>query len=135
MIRHKGSVYGHATVSTPLLAEPLSGPVYLRSSDHLLPDAVLDLHGIVDIEVPIRIDSKKQRLRATVTDAPDAPVSKAVVQMQGGAKGLFVNSRDLCAGKNRAEVTLTAQSAKRLRRDPQVVAKGCRAKGSRRARR
>lgn len=120
-----GSIYGHVTTTTPLLEESLSGPVYLRSSNNLLPDAVLVLHGIIDVEVPIKIDSFKQRLRATVKDAPDAAVSKVVVKMQGGNKGLFVNSRDLCASKNRAEIHLTAQSNKKLRRNPLVVAAGC----------
>jgi hypothetical protein len=125
----KGSVYGHVTAATPLLEEKLSGPVYLRSSSHQLPDAVLVLHGIIDVEVPIRIDSFKQRLRATVKNAPDAAVSKVVVKMQGGNKGLFVNSRNLCASKNRAELDLTAQSTKRLERNPLVAPGGCGGKG------
>jgi len=121
----KGSVYGHVTVSTPLLEEPLQGPVYLRSSDNLLPDAVFDLHGIIDVEVPVRIDSRRQRLRATVTEAPDAPVSKVVVRMQGGQKGLFVNSRNLCAGVNRAEARFTGQNEKQLQRHPPARPRGC----------
>jgi len=80
----KGSIYGHVKVFTPLLDEPLTGPVYLRSSNHNLPDAVLALHGLVDIEVATRIDSVHGRLRATVANAPDAPVSRAIVNMQGG---------------------------------------------------
>ena len=40
-----GAVYGHVTAYTPLLDEPLRGPVYLRSSSHKLPDLVFDLHG------------------------------------------------------------------------------------------
>jgi hypothetical protein len=121
----KGSIYGHVTAHTPLLEESLSGPVYLRSSDHLLPDAVLVLHGIIDVEVPVKIDSFKQRLRATVKNAPDAAVSSVAVKMQGGHKGLFVNSRDLCSSKNRAELDLTAQSTKKLRRNPVVEPVGC----------
>ena len=35
-----GSIYGHATAITPLLGAPLEGPVYLRSSDNVLPDMV-----------------------------------------------------------------------------------------------
>ncbi len=124
-----GSVYGRVTAHTPLLEESLKGPVYLRSSDNLLPDAVLVLHGIIDVEVPVRIDSFKQRLRATVKNAPDAAVSKVVVQMQGGRKGLFVNSRNLCASKNRAELNLTAQSTKKLKRNPLVKPTGCAGKG------
>jgi hypothetical protein len=121
----KASVYGHAVVKTPLLEEPLKGSVYLRSSDNLLPDAVLDLHGLIDVEVPVRIDSRHKRLRATVTAAPDAPVTEAVVKMQGGQKGLFVNSRDLCVGENRARARFGAQSTKALTRSPQVRAAGC----------
>ncbi len=124
-----GSIYGHVTAHTPLLEEALTGPVYLRSSNHPLPDAVLALHGIIDVEVPIRIDSFKRRLRATVSGAPDAPVSKVVVKMQGGNKGLFVNSRNLCASRNGAEVNLTAQSEKQLKRTPLVEPRCSKGKG------
>jgi hypothetical protein len=122
-----GSIYGHVSARTPLLEEALKGPVYLRSSNHLLPDVVLTLHGIVDVEVPIKIDSFKQRLRASVKSAPDVPVSKVVVQMQGGHKGLVVNSRNLCASANRAQLDLVAQSGKALRRNPLVQPRGCNA--------
>ncbi len=128
-----GSIYGHVTATTPLLEEKLSGPVYLRSSDNDLPDAVLVLRGIIDVEVPIRIDSFKGRLRATVEAAPDAAVSEVVVRMQGGKKGLVVNSRNLCGSKNRALANLTAQSGKKLRRRPLVRASGCKKAKRRRA--
>jgi hypothetical protein len=114
----KDAIYGRVSAFTPLLDEPLRGPVYLRSSDNLLPDLVFDLRGIVDIEVALRIDSVKGRLRATLTNAPDAPVSRVVVRMQGGDKGLFVNSRNICAGKNRAAVRLAAQSGRRASLQP-----------------
>ena len=122
----KGSVYGHVKVWTPLLSEPLKGPVYLRSSNHNLPDAVLALHGLVDIEVAVRIDSVHGRLRATVTDSPDAPVSRAIVNMQGGQKGLFVNSTNLCAAKHRARVNAKGQNGRRALTRPVMRALGCR---------
>ncbi len=118
----QAAVYGHARVFTPILSEPLEGPVFLRSSSHNLPDVVLALKGppglAVQIEVPARIDSRHGGLRARVQGAPDVPVSKAVVEMQGGAKGLFVNSTDLCAAKHRATVLLDAQNGKRLSSHP-----------------
>jgi hypothetical protein len=128
----KGSIYGRAKAWTPLLSEPLQGPVYLRSSDNLLPDAVFALKGLIDIEVAVRIDSVKGRLRATVTEAPDAPVSRVVVQMQGGRKGLFVNSRNICRGANRGSVKLIAQSNRRATLKPRFRARGCGKKGGRR---
>ena len=70
-----GSVIGSATVETPLLGQPLSGPVVLRSSSHELPDLVLDLRGQLNIELVGRIDSSdKGGLRATFDSVPDAPV-------------------------------------------------------------
>jgi hypothetical protein len=108
----KGSIYGRITAWTPLLDEPLRGPVYLRSSNHKLPDLVFDLHGLVDVEVATRIDSFRGGIRATLEDAPDAPLTKVVLRMQGARKGLIVNSRNLCAGANRASVEFRGQNGK-----------------------
>ncbi|HEX8689426.1 MAG TPA: hypothetical protein VF729_04200, partial [Solirubrobacterales bacterium] len=127
----KGAIYGQATVFTPILEQPLKGPVYLRSSDNNLPDMVLDLHGLVDIEVSARIDSIKGGIRATFENAPDAPLTKAVLRMQGAKKGLIVNSRNLCAATNRAKIQLEAQSGKVRKLRPVVRAKGCRGQGRR----
>ena len=123
----KGSVYGHVKAWTPLLDKPLKGPVYLRSSNHNLPDAVFALHGLVDIEVAARIDSTHGRLRAIVGNVPDAPVSRAVVRMGGGQKGLFVNSRNLChkAKRNRALVNAKGQNNRRERIRPLMRAQRC----------
>jgi hypothetical protein len=114
------SIYGHVRAWSPLLDEPLAGPVFLRSSSHNLPDAIFSLHGVVDIEVVVRIDSIHGRLRATVESAPDAPVSKAIVDMQGGQRGLFVNSTNLCLAKHHARLKLTAQSGKLSKLEPPV---------------
>jgi hypothetical protein len=122
------AVYGNVTAFSPLLDQPLEGPAYLRSSDNELPDLVFDLHGIVDVEALARIDSIKGGIRATFAAVPDAPLSKVVVRMQGGKKGLIVNSRDLCAAKNRASVRLGAHSGKQLRLRPPVRA-GCGRRG------
>ncbi len=112
----KGSIYGSATAFSPLLDYPVSGPVYLRSSSHKLPDLVIDLHGPnyqpVEAIVVGRIDSIKGQIRATVEGAPDVPVSKFVLTQNGGKKGLLINSRDVCASKNRATVKFTGQNGK-----------------------
>ena len=124
----KGSVYGHARAFSPLLDESFEGPVYLRSSDNKLPDLVVDLHGQVEVEIVGRIDSFKGGIRTTFEAVPDAPVSKFVVEMQGGKKGLIVNSTDLCAGKHWANVSLSGQNGKQLNLRPVVRAVGCKGK-------
>ncbi len=95
----KNSIYGHARAVTPLLDGPLKGPVYLRSSDNVLPDLVAALHGQVDVELVGRTDSVRGRIRNTFDVVPDVPVSKFVLTLRGGPKGLLVNSRNQCPRK------------------------------------
>ncbi|MEX2105878.1 MAG: hypothetical protein WD810_03165 [Solirubrobacterales bacterium] len=125
----KGSIYGRARAFTPLLDEPLEGPVYLRSSDHPLPDLVAALHGTVDIELVGRIDSVDARIRSSFEEVPDAPVTKFVLSMQGGQKGLIENSSDLCAHTQRAKAQFSGQNGKRRNFRPVVKAGGCGGKG------
>ncbi len=108
------SIYGFAKAVTPLLDEPVQGPVFLRSSSHPLPDLVAGLHsGKVDINLVGRIDSAKGgRIRNTFAAAPDAPVSSFTLEMQGGKKGLLVNSTNLCKGTNRALAHFVGQNGK-----------------------
>jgi hypothetical protein len=92
-----GSIYGTARALTPLMDEPLEGPVYLRASENTLPDLVAELHGRgVRIDVVGRIDSKEGGMRATYDVLPDAPVSKFVLTLKGGKHGLLVNSENVC---------------------------------------
>ncbi len=100
------AVYGFVKAWTPLLDNPLEGPVYLRSSNHKLPDLVFDLHGEVPFQVSTRIDSSHGGIRASLESTPDVPLSKVELQMQGGKKGLIVNSRNLCAAASKADVSL-----------------------------
>jgi hypothetical protein len=106
------SIYGKARAVTPLLDQPLEGPVYLRSSSHPLPDLVVDLKGQIEIVLAGRIDSVRGGIRTTFSAVPDAPVSKFVLQMKGGKKGLLINSRNLCNGRNLANVKMDGQNGR-----------------------
>jgi hypothetical protein len=121
----KGSVYGTAKAWTPLLDKPLQGPVYLRSSDNPLPDMVVALGGQIDVELSGRIDSHNEGIRTTFAAVPDAPITRFVLRMKGGAKGLLVNSENLCARTNRAAVAMRGQNGRRAGLRPVVGAKGC----------
>jgi hypothetical protein len=108
----KASIYGYAKAWSPLLDEPLEGPVYLRSSSRRLPDLVASLDGQVHIDLVGRIDSVNSRIRGTFAAVPDAPVSKFVLTMEGGRKGLLVNNTELCKAKPRATALFDAQNGK-----------------------
>lgn len=108
-----GSVYGHARAHSPLLDRPLEGPVFLRSSSHELPDLVAALRGQIDVDLSGRIDSvNRGMIRNTFEVVPDAPVSRFVLTMRGGRKGLLQNSANVCRGKHRARVRFVSQSGR-----------------------
>ncbi len=109
----KASIYGRAKAISPLLDEPLVGPVVLRSSDNPLPDLVGALHSSkVDVTLVGRIDSLNGRIRSTFDTVPDAPVTKFILEMQGGDKGLIVNSTNICKGKHRATADFSGQNGR-----------------------
>jgi hypothetical protein len=119
-----GSIYGHARATTPLLDEALEGPVYLRSSRTAVPDLVADLEGRgIEIEVPGRIDSSRGGLRANFEGLPDAPVTKFVLTLPGGKRGLLQNGADLCRAKPRANARFVAQSNETAVAHPRLAVK------------
>jgi hypothetical protein len=111
----KKSIYGKARAFTPLLGQPLEGPVYLRSSNNPLPDLVAHLEGQVDIDLVGKIDSFRGGIRTTFGHVPDVPVEKFVMTLPGGKHGLLVNSTNLCAKPVRAVIRFKAQNGKKLK--------------------
>ena len=104
------SFLGTAEAVSPLLDQPLRGPVFLRSSSHKLPDIVMDLRGQIEIELAGRVDSVNGALRTTFESIPDAPVSSFSLSLAGGSKGLLINSQNLCSGPKRAKVRMIGQN-------------------------
>jgi hypothetical protein len=107
------SVYGFAQAITPILSEPLEGPVYLRSSSHQLPDLVAALHNNqVNIALDGHVEGVNGGIRNTFEAVPDAPVTKFTLEMQGGGKGLLENSTNLCASPHHATAVFTGHNGK-----------------------
>jgi hypothetical protein len=119
------SIYGHAKAVTPLLDNPLEGPVYLRSSSNKLPDLVAALNGQIAVALDGKIDTGKGGgIRNTFELVPDAPVTKFTLEMQGGKKGLLENTGGVCAKPQHAVVDFTGQNGKISDTTP-VVANSC----------
>lgn len=121
----RSSIYGHVELVTPLLEKPLRGPVFQRSSNHTLPDLVMSLRGQIDLAEDGKIDSDKMGgIRTTFGVVPDAPFSKLRIVMEGGRKGLLVNSENLCSKPQRARIAMVAQNGKKLLERP-LIANDC----------
>jgi len=132
----KSSILGTARAITPLLDQPLKGPVYFRSNggERELPDIVADLHGQIHITLVGFIDSVQKkgteisRVRTRFENVPDAPVTKFVISFHGGKRGLIENHVDLCGAKHRAKVDFKAQNG-RIHSSRPVIRTSCRRKG------
>jgi hypothetical protein len=111
----KASVYGKAEAKTPLLDEKLKGKVYLVSSEHQLPDLVADLRGQVNIQLYGVISSKRGGLKTVFNNLPDVPVTKFILNMQGGKKSLLVNSTNICKNREPAVLNIKGQNGKKVK--------------------
>jgi hypothetical protein len=111
------AIYGYARAQTPLLDDELTGPVYLVSSNNPLPDLLVDLKGQVNVRLHGVISSLKSgRIKTVFSSVPDVPVSKFVLTMKGGKRGLLVNSSDLCAHRSFSFMNFKAQNGKQLKK-------------------
>ncbi|HVI70226.1 MAG TPA: hypothetical protein VM656_01915, partial [Pyrinomonadaceae bacterium] len=58
----------------------------------------------------------------TFAELPDVPVSKFVLNMRGGKRGLLINSRDICSRAFRVQAQIGAQNGRRYDTRPVVKA-------------
>jgi hypothetical protein len=128
---------GKATTTTPLLDQPLSGPVYAVSGSGGLPKLAFLLNGQVNL-VP-RAETKTitkngaGELQTTVPVVPDAPIGHFALTIFGGKTGYLVNTRDICARTPVTKIEYTAQNGKT--RSESVKVKASCGKKSKRAKR
>jgi hypothetical protein len=104
---------GMARTTTPLLDQPLEGPVYAVSGSGGLPKLAFVLNGQVSLVPRAETDTVKGgRLRTTVPVVPDAPIGHFSMTVFGGKAGYLINTRDLCAHTPVTKVAYTAQNGK-----------------------
>jgi hypothetical protein len=128
-----GSLIGHAKAVTPLLSEPLEGPIYLRSNpERELPDIAAALHAqeINVVAVGHTESAKGGGLRNTFEVIPDAPITSVDIDLFGGKRGLLENapkgSADtICGTGLKAAVKLRGHNGKRDDFKDPIHASGC----------
>lgn len=146
------SIVGRAVARSPLLDEPLRGPIYFVKNVRIdpttgneirtLPSLLFALRGEIDINVRANSDSRGGKLITTIPTVPDAPVSRFTATFEGGPKGILIVTRtrrstiDLCRRPKShvAEVDLDAHSGRRFDQDVQIKVP-CKAKGGGKRRR
>jgi hypothetical protein len=117
---------GKASTVTPLLDQPLSGPVYAVSGSGGLPRLAFILNGQVDLlpraETMTISKNGAGLLRTTVPVVPDAPIGHFKLTVFGGKAGYLINTRGLCLRAPVSKVDYTGQNGKTYSQSVKVKA-------------
>jgi hypothetical protein len=121
----KNSIVGTATAVTPILDEPLTGPVYFvknirkdpKSGREIrtLPKLVIPLVGQNGLKLTLTGTSnvENDKLVTTFDNVPDAPVSSFKLNIIGGKGGILtVSSADICKSTQIAKQQIDGHNGK-----------------------
>ena len=127
-----GSRVGTAGATSPFMATPLNGPVYLvQQQGVVIPGLVADLKGRVPLKIRIATQILGGRLiKSTVTGVPDLPVGSFTLNLDGGDRGVLESKYDLCFSGSRhrklaAGVEFSAHSGAKTTSKPRIAVEGC----------
>jgi hypothetical protein len=100
------SIVGHAVAHTPVLNEPLEGPVHFVKNVRVhprtgrlirtLPTLLIPLRGEVALDLRATTNVIDKKLVSTFPTIPDAPVSRFELDLEGGDDGILVAVRNIC---------------------------------------
>ena len=126
---------GKAVTTTPLLDQPLEGPVYAVSGSGGLPRLAFILNGQVNLVPRAETRSLAKRgtgrLHTTVPVVPDAAIGHFRLTVFGGKQGYLVNTRSLCRRTPVVKVSFKGQNG-RSHKQAVKLAAGCNGKKKRR---
>jgi hypothetical protein len=121
----QASIVGTATARTPILSQPLTGPVYFVKNIRKDPKSGRDIRTLPKLVIPLTGENGVRlnvtgtssvvggRLVTTFDNLPDAPVSSFTLNIAGGKHGiLVVSGADICKATQVADQQVDGQNGK-----------------------
>jgi hypothetical protein len=132
---HEESVIGKATIHTPILKAPLTGPAYLVShGGAAFPDVEFVLQGEgVTLILDGNTDIKNGITYSRFESAPDAPFTSFETELPTGPHsilGAYVPASanyNLCGTSLALPTIITAQNGKQIKQTTKIAVTGCKA--------
>jgi hypothetical protein len=123
----EASMVGTATVDTPVLPNPLSGPAYLVShGGAAFPDLDLLLEGDnVHVILEGTTNIKGGITTSTFSSIPDVPVSSVSLTLPTGPHSALAAYGAFCGKTLTMPTTITAQNGLTVRQSTRIVVTGC----------
>jgi hypothetical protein len=130
----EGSNIGSATVHTPVLKNPLTGPAYLVSHGNAaFPDVEFVLQGEgITLILDGQTDIKKGITTSTFNAVPDAPVTTFETTLPEGPHSALTSNVapskrfNLCGTKLVMPTTITGQNGAIIQQETKIPVTGCR---------
>lgn len=119
-----------AIALSPLLRDPVTGPVYLVKrppGEPGLPRLVVQFRDPValDLEGTVNI-GKGGGIGTTFSVVPDLPITRFTLRFHGGAYGALALTRNICRRALRLPATFSGQNGRTVRTRPRMAVRGCR---------
>jgi hypothetical protein len=122
------SLVGSVMVSTPVLASPLSGPIYLVARGGVqYPHLVMVPQGDgirAELDGTLNISSDGV-IRAAFRTLPDVPINSLHLSLPRGPHSMLGATASLCSKRLGVPYALTGQNGAQIRRTTIVAVKGC----------
>ncbi len=119
---------GSAEADSPLLDVPLRGPLVLKAlAAGGLPSLVVDLRGAAPLTLFGTPGFVGNRVRNSFPGAPDVPLSRFTLRVNGGKGGLLLAAKDLCRPNHKQilDARLTGWNGKVVTRKVALKPQGC----------
>jgi hypothetical protein len=128
-----GSNIGTATASTPVLVNPLTGPVYLVShGGAAFPDVVIVFQGEgITLDLVGSVNIKHGITSSTFASVPDAPIGSFELNLpEGPHSGLAAvvpakAKGNLCGQSLTMPMTITGQNGAQIKQSTKIAVTGC----------
>lgn len=130
-----GRCPAHSQVATavavsPLLRDPVRGPVYLVKrppGQFGLPRLVVQFRTPIQLTLVGDVNiGANGAIGTTFPVVPDLPLTRFTLRFHGGAYGAIALTRDLCRVRNfRLPADFAGADGKRVRERPRIVVRGC----------
>ena len=127
------SIVGSATVDTPILATPLTGPVYLVFyHDTKYPELAMVLQGSgVELQLVGTVNVNRGIDSTTFRLLPDVPIDLFKVDLTESAHSVLGAVASLCAKRQNLLYTIVGQNGAESRGGIRVAVEGCHARAAR----
>lgn len=115
-----------ATAVSPLISQPLTGPVWLVKRPRGLPSLRVQLRGQASIDLDgIVTTGRGNALITTFDNIPDLTISSFELKFRGGRGGVFTAVRDLCSRTLYTSTSFSGQNGKRSHQRSRLAVTGC----------